>query len=160
MENNNFDEMNVTTTAAATTTTNSIQMMTTTLPLFHLQSLSSILPPTPILQFETESNNRLNTNTTFLNIDVSAADSAGFRSDGGGGGGCGSCTSNSINNNNNNNNISSNSNNNNNINRNTHNIDWSNSLFKPASRFSISNRRECKVWCNFYYNLNKLSILF
>ena len=25
------------------------------------------------------------------------------------------------------------------------NIDWSNSLFRPASRFTISNRRECKV---------------
>jgi len=29
-------------------------------------------------------------------------------------------------------------------------IDWSNSLFRPASRFSISNRRECKVKSIFY----------
>ena len=42
---------------------------------------------------------------------------------------------------------------------NTDNIDWSNSLFKPASRFSMSNRRECKVnstriFFKLFYKLN------
>lgn len=37
------------------------------------------------------------------------------------------------------------------FNLNTDNIDWSTSLFRPASRFNMSNRRECKVIFLFFY---------
>lgn len=126
---NNFDEHTqmVSSSTLSGGVNNQSSILMPTIPIFHLQkspseTISLIKGGTQTTQSVmctgNDLLNRSATNTnSFLNIDVSS--DVECNADARGSFNCGSNAADL-------------------------NIDWSNSLFRPASRFSVSNRRECK----------------